>query len=43
MFAPTKIWRKWHRKINVNQRRYALVSALVRFACVRPRFGVGWT
>nr|KYP57070.1 60S ribosomal protein L4-1 [Cajanus cajan] len=23
MFAPTKIWRRWHRKINVNQKRYA--------------------
>lgn len=28
MFAPTKTWRRWHRKINVNQRRYALVSAI---------------
>lgn len=28
MFAPTKPWRRWHRKINVNQRRYALVSAI---------------
>ena len=32
MFAPTKIWRKWHRKINVNQRRYASVSALAASA-----------
>jgi len=32
MFAPTKIWRKWHRKINVNQRRYAVVSALAASA-----------
>jgi len=32
MFAPTKIWRRWHRKINVNQRRYALVSALAASA-----------
>jgi len=32
MFAPTKTWRKWHRKINVNQRRYALVSALAASA-----------
>lgn len=22
MFAPTKTWRKWHRKVNVNQKRY---------------------
>ncbi|RZC78816.1 hypothetical protein C5167_003021 [Papaver somniferum] len=28
MFAPTRIWRRWHRKINVNQKRYAIVSAL---------------
>nr|CAG4651919.1 EOG090X0822 [Triops cancriformis] len=28
MFAPTKVYRRWHRKINVNQRRYALVSAI---------------
>ncbi|KAL6138639.1 hypothetical protein ACLB2K_063919 [Fragaria x ananassa] len=28
MFAPTKIWRRWHRKINVNQKRYAIVSAI---------------
>jgi large subunit ribosomal protein L4e len=28
MFAPTKPWRRWHRRINVNQRRYALASAV---------------
>jgi len=28
MFAPTKAWRRWHRKINVNQRRYAICSAI---------------
>lgn len=28
MFAPTKIWRKWHKKISTNQRRYAVTSAL---------------
>jgi len=32
MFAPSKIWRRWHRKINVNQRRYAIVSALAASA-----------
>ena len=32
MFAPTKVWRKWHRKIPVNQRRYATVSALAASA-----------
>lgn len=33
MFAPTKVWRKWHRKINLNQRRYAICSALAATAC----------
>ena len=28
MFAPTKTWRRWHRKIGVNQKRYAMVSAI---------------
>ncbi len=28
MFAPTKTWRRWFRKININQRRYALCSAI---------------
>lgn len=28
MFAPTKTWRRWHRKINGNQRKYALCSAI---------------
>lgn len=32
MFAPTKIWRRWHRKINVNQRRFAVASALAASA-----------
>mmetsp|Transcript_139603 Transcript_139603/g.339211 ORF Transcript_139603/g.339211 Transcript_139603/m.339211 type:complete len:351 (-) Transcript_139603:23-1075(-) len=32
MFAPTKIWRKWHRKINQKQRRFAVVSALAASA-----------
>lgn len=32
MFAPTKVWRKWHRKINTNQKRYAVVSALAASA-----------
>lgn len=32
MFAPTKTWRRWHRKIAVNQRRYATVSALAATA-----------
>merc|ERR1712112_478006 len=32
MFAPTKTWRRWHRKINVNQRRFAMCSALAASA-----------
>ncbi|XP_008786067.1 60S ribosomal protein L4 [Phoenix dactylifera] len=32
MFAPTKIWRRWHRRVNVNQRRFAVVSALAASA-----------
>lgn len=32
MFAPTKTYRRWHRKVSVNQRRYAVVSALAASA-----------
>ncbi|KAJ4481868.1 ribosomal protein L4 domain-containing protein [Lentinula lateritia] len=32
MFAPTKTWRKWHAKVNQNQRRFATVSALAASA-----------
>jgi large subunit ribosomal protein L4e len=32
MFAPTKIWRKWHVKTNQNQKRYATASALAASA-----------
>ena len=32
MFAPTKTWRRWHHKINQNQRRYAVTSALAATA-----------
>ncbi|WAQ83823.1 hypothetical protein PtA15_4A272 [Puccinia triticina] len=32
MFAPTKIWRKWHVKTNLKQRRYAIVSAIAATA-----------
>ncbi|KAK9869896.1 hypothetical protein WA026_003616, partial [Henosepilachna vigintioctopunctata] len=28
MFAPTKPWRRWHGRVNINQRRYALASAI---------------
>jgi large subunit ribosomal protein L4e len=32
MFAPTRVWRKWHRKINTNQKRFAVASALAASA-----------
>lgn len=32
MFAPTKIWRKWHVKVNQNQKRFATVSAVAATA-----------
>jgi large subunit ribosomal protein L4e len=28
MFCPTKTWRRWHRRVNVHQKRHAVVSAL---------------
>lgn len=28
MFAPTKPWRRWHRKISINLKRFAVVSAV---------------
>merc|ERR1712153_127504 len=33
MFAPLKIWRKWHAKANNTQRRHAVASALAATAC----------
>jgi large subunit ribosomal protein L4e len=35
LFAPLKTWRKWHRKINLNQKRHAVASALAA-AAVAP-------
>jgi large subunit ribosomal protein L4e len=32
MFAPTKIYRRWHRKVNLHQKRFAVVSALAASA-----------
>merc|ERR1712071_169899 len=32
MFAPLKIWRTWHRKVNVTQRRHAVAAALAASA-----------
>ena len=28
MFAPTKTWRRWHRKVNLTQKRYAVASGV---------------
>jgi large subunit ribosomal protein L4e len=28
MFCPTKTWRRWHRRVNVTQKRHAVVTAL---------------
>merc|ERR1719333_1178838 len=33
MFAPTKTYRRWHRKISKGQRRYATCAALAAAAC----------
>lgn len=32
MFAPTKTWRRWHRRVNITQKRYAICSALAASA-----------
>lgn len=32
MFAPTKVWRKWHRKVPLQQKRFAVASALAASA-----------
>jgi large subunit ribosomal protein L4e len=34
MFSPTKTYRRWHRKVNKNQRRFAIVSALAASSSV---------
>merc|ERR1719217_1142844 len=28
MFCPTKTWRRWHRRVNVKEKRHAVVTAL---------------
>ena len=37
MFAPTKTWRKWHRKVNVTQKRHAIAAGLAASAGMCPR------
>lgn len=32
MFAPIKTWRRWHRKVNLKQKRHAIASALAASA-----------
>lgn len=32
MFNPTNTWRRWHRKVNVTQRRHAVASAIAASA-----------
>uniref|UniRef100_A0A8C5LRN5 Large ribosomal subunit protein uL4 C-terminal domain-containing protein n=1 Tax=Leptobrachium leishanense TaxID=445787 RepID=A0A8C5LRN5_9ANUR len=32
MFAPIKTWRRWHRRVNITQKRYAICSALAASA-----------
>jgi hypothetical protein len=44
MFAPTKTWRRWHRKVNVAQKRYILFTSsssekVLRIRGVYPRSG----
>jgi large subunit ribosomal protein L4e len=41
MFAPTKTWRRWHRKVNTNQKRFAVASALAASALPGLVFGRG--
>jgi len=32
MYAPLKTWRRWHRKVNLKQKRHAVASALAASA-----------
>merc|ERR1719443_1743838 len=41
MFAPLRTWRKWHRKVNTNQKRHAVASALAASACAPLVFARG--
>jgi large subunit ribosomal protein L4e len=41
MFSPNKTYRRWHRKVNKNQRRYALVSSLAATASTALVFARG--
>lgn len=41
MFAPLKTYRRWHRKINTNQKRHAVASALAASAATPLVFARG--
>jgi large subunit ribosomal protein L4e len=41
MFAPLKTWRRWHRKVNLNQKRHAVASALAASAVTPLVFARG--
>jgi len=32
MYNPTETWRRWHRRVNKNKRRYAIVSSIAASA-----------
>jgi len=34
MFAPLKTWRRWHRKVNIKQKRHAVAASLAASAIV---------
>jgi len=35
MFSPTKTWRRWHRRVNIKEKRNAVVTALAA-SCLPP-------
>lgn len=41
MFAPIKTWRRWHRRVNTNQKRHAVVSAVAASGVVPLVLGRG--
>lgn len=43
MFAPTKVWRRWHRRVNLQQKRFAVASALAASALPSLVFARGHT
>lgn len=41
MYAPLKTWRRWHRKVNIKQKRHAVASALAASAVTPLVFARG--